>query len=249
MKEVDFQRTIIATLEYDNKYIQLREDLLPIVSRSSFNFIPQYEFAVRSGQHWEDLELRVPVPIINLANDKKEQLFELFRYVYQEDAHFNLKYSYIKPQIIVGDDPPVENNVEFQRIQDTIIQGIRDAKYLIWIAVAWFTNEVLFEELVKRKADGVNIRVIVSEEDSNKVLLTRLKENFETHCIPRYGFNNWNRMHDKFCIVDLEYVMHGSYNWTKVANYNGETLVTSVDRKLVKDFAGEFNRKIKNQSE
>lgn len=249
MKEVDFQRTIIATLEYDNKYIQLREDLLPIVSRSSFNFIPQYEFAVRSGQHWEDLEFRVPVPIINLANDKKEQLFELFRYVYQEDAHFNLKNSYIKPQIIVGDDPPVENNVEFQRIQDTIIQGIRDAKYLIWIAVTWFTNEVLFEELVKRKADGVNIRVIVSEEDSNKVLLTRLKENFETHCIPRYGFNNWNRMHDKFCIVDLEYVMHGSYNWTKVANYNGETLVTSVDRKLVKGFAGEFNRKIKNQSE
>ena len=108
---------------------------------------------------------------------------------------------------------------------------------------------MLFEELVKRKADGVNIRVIVSEEDSNKVLLTRLKENFETHCIPRYGFNNWNRMHDKFCIVDLEYVMHGSYNWTKVANYNGETLVTSVDRKLVKDFAEEFNRIIKNQSE
>ena len=75
MKEVDFQRTIIATLEYDNKYIQLKEDLLPIVNRSRFNFVPQYEFAVRPGQHWENLEFRVPVPMINLANEKKDQFF------------------------------------------------------------------------------------------------------------------------------------------------------------------------------
>ena len=47
-------------------------------------------------------------------------------------------------------------------------------------------------------------------------------------------------MHDKFCIVDLDYIMHGSYNWTKAANYNGETLVTTVDRELVRDFADEF---------
>ena len=32
----------------------------------------------------------------------------------------------------------------------------------------------------------------------------------------------------------------GSYNWTKAANYNGETLVTTVDRDLVKKFADEF---------
>lgn len=242
MNAEDFLRTLKATLTYDDKYKQPEEELFRIVSRGEFHFIPQYEFAVRSGQHWEDLELRVPVPMINLANEKKDQLFELFRYVYQEDKYFDLRNIYIKPQIIVGDDPPVENNVEFQRIQDTIIQGIRDAKYLIWIAVTWFSNEVLFEELKKRKSDGVNIRVIVSDEKSNLELLPRIKENFETHVIQKFGNRNWNRMHDKFCIVDLEYVMHGSYNWTKAANYNGETLVTSVDKKLVKDFADEFKR-------
>ena len=47
-------------------------------------------------------------------------------------------------------------------------------------------------------------------------------------------------MHHKFCIVDMEYVMHGSYNWTKAANYNGETLETSIDRELVKKFADQF---------
>lgn len=39
---------------------------------------------------------------------------------------------------------------------------------------------------------------------------------------------------------DLGDVMHGSYNWTKAANYNGETLETSVDRELVKKFADQF---------
>ena len=48
--------------------------------------------------------------------------------------------------------------------------------------------------------------------------------------------------------IDLEYVMHGSYNWTKAANYNGETLVTSVDRELVKKFATEFNETIVENS-
>lgn len=42
--------------------------------------------------------------------------------------------------------------------------------------------------------------------------------------------------------------MHGSYNWTKAANYNGEILVTSVDRELVKKFATEFNETIVENS-
>ena len=58
--------------------------------------------------------------------------------------------------------------------------------------------------------------------------------------VPRSGVWGTNRMHDKFCIVDLDYIMHGSYNWTKAANYNGETLVTTVDRDLVKKFTDEF---------
>lgn len=89
---------------------------------------------------------------------------------------------------------------------------------------------------------------IVSDEDSNKDMIPLLKEHFETVVVPRSGFYNTNRMHNKFCIIDLEYVMHGSYNWTKAANYNGETLVTSVDRELVKKFATEFNETIVENS-
>ena len=43
-----------------------------------------------------------------------------------------------------------------------------------------------------------------------------------------------------FCIIDMDYVMHGSYNWTSAANHNKETWATAVDRELVSKFATEF---------
>lgn len=99
---------------------------------------------------------------------------------------------------------------------------------------------MLYQELLNKKEDGLNIRVIVSDEDANQVLLPKIQKNFECVVVPHTGRWGTNRMHDKFCIVDLDYIMHGSYNWTKATNYNGETLVTTVDRDLVRDFADEF---------
>lgn len=75
----------------------------------------------------------------------------------------------IRPRILESDVAEhVEHNVVFSEIQDTLIQGIRDAKYLIWAAVAWFSNEVVFNELVSKKMQGLDIRVIISDEDANK---------------------------------------------------------------------------------
>ena len=38
----------------------------------------------------------------------------------------------------------------------------------------------------------------------------------------------------------MDYVMHGSYNWTPRANNNEETLATALDHELVANFAKEF---------
>ena len=67
-----------------------------------------------------------------------------------------------------------------------------------------------------KKSDGIQIRIITSDEPSNRYLLNDLCENFEVIKIPMWGDCSRNRMHDKFCIIDLEYVMHGSYNWRKM---------------------------------
>lgn len=48
-------------------------------------------------------------------------------------------------------------------------------------------------------------------------------------------------MHNKYVIVDDEFVMHGSLNWTTGAVlHNRETVTVSHDRELVKAFSRNF---------
>lgn len=74
--------------------------------------------------------------------------------------------------------------------------------------------------------------------------MEELQNNFELVKVPLKGNYLSNRLHDEFCIVDLEFVMHGSYNWSKNARGNDETLATVLDRDFVKKFADEFMRLI-----
>jgi len=238
-----FRETIINTLRFDSKFKTDKAELMPIISRSTINNVPQWQFSVRSGQHWEDIEVRVPVPLIDKANEIEDSISNLISYVYEENEDYALRNVLIRPQIIVAPVAEyIEHDVIFSEIQSTITQGIRDAKYLIWAAVAWFSNEAIFNELKAKKDSGLDVRIIISDEEANNRLLLKLKSTFDLVIIPRHGWNEYNRMHDKFCIIDLEYVMHGSYNWTPTANNNEETLATALDREFVKKFADESMR-------
>lgn len=245
MNEKQFFQTAIDTLMYDSLFKDVQEQILPIIQRSEISLLPQWEFVNRSGfseQRYENVEVRVPVPLIDEANEHIDDIKSLISYVYQETEHHALGSVLIRPKIIHLEDEMIEHNVHFSRIQNVLIQGIRDAKYLIWTAVAWFSNEDIYNELLKKKHQGLDIRIIISDETSNNALLPKLEKYFDLVVVPRHGWNQYNRMHDKFCIVDLAYVMHGSYNWTPTANYNEETLATAIDKSFVCKFADEFMR-------
>lgn len=240
-----FLTTMIDVLKYDKKYTSKRDALLPILRRS--RLVSQQTTTLvkfgRSGQCYEDIELRIPVPLLDEANAALDDIRELVRYVYEESDAYRLRQVVIRPEIHpkMGDEY-IEHTVQFNKIQETIIQGIRDAKYTIWAAIAWFTNHTIINELVAKKQKGVNVRIVISQESENAPYYKQLDEQFDMVILPRHGYRDWNRMHDKFCIIDFDYVMHGSYNWTRVANYNDETLATAIDREFVRKFADEFLR-------
>lgn len=243
MARTAFLKTMIEVLKYDTSYkkIRDRDQLIRMLDRVRVNFVPQYEFVNhgRPYQRWEIVELRVPVPLLGTAEKYKNELDSLVNFVYEETDDYALDHMEIKPQVIDNSEEETEYNVVFNEIQDTVIQGIRDARFVIWAAVAWFSNETIYQELLAKKKQGLNIRVIVSEEDSNKAMISKLKKDrFNVKVISKWG--KFNRMHDKFCIIDMDYVMHGSYNWTPTANCNEETLATTLDHELVLKFANEF---------
>lgn len=47
------------------------------------------------------------------------------------------------------------------------LQDSHAAKYMIWISVAWFTDPVLYQELLKKKQQGLIIEIALDDCDRN----------------------------------------------------------------------------------
>lgn len=239
MNEKVFLKTMIETLKYDD--YEKKDELLTILRHSMIVFDKTSDFTRKTYQCWEYIDIRVPVPMLKEAKKLKDILKKLASDVYIESSDYDFGGIFIKPKPIeLETEEYTEHDVVFDEIKNTISQGIRGAKYTIWIAVAWFTDREILNELLLRKEAGVNIRIITSDEKSNEFLMDKLVDNFEVVKVPMKGDYFTNRLHDKFCIIDFEYVMHGSYNWSKNARNNDETLATALDRDFVRKFSDEF---------
>jgi phosphatidylserine/phosphatidylglycerophosphate/cardiolipin synthase-like enzyme len=142
---------------------------------------------------------------------------------------------------IVGADLPdeIEVEVHFEEIQQQIIDQIRSARFLIWVAVAWFTDKKLMNELYLKKKEGVNVQIIIIDDEINGKVTPALETHFETYRIKPEGKYE-NIMHNKFCIIDLRTVIHGSYNWTVKAQYNKETIAIDNSKEIAEKFAAQF---------
>lgn len=237
MDENQFLRTMLETVKYRAEF--QKNELSTILRNSEIDFDKTNIFANKHRYFREYIDLRVPVPMLENAESLKDELETLTALVYRSSENFEYAGLNIKPKPVEIENisPQSEHDVVFEEIKEKIIQGIRGAKYTIWVAVAWFTDTDIYEELLLKKYKGVNIRIITSDEQTNQSLLKDLELNFELVKISKKGFN---RLHNKFCIIDLEYVMHGSYNWSKTAPYNDETLATALDRDFVRKFTDEF---------
>lgn len=153
------------------------------------------------------------------------------------------KYSGSELELVISD---IRNNMictnvtsEFDSIKQLITTEVESAKYLIWIAVAWFTDIELARALYKKKQEGVNVQIIINDDYINAGLVDKIKEHLDVYLICK---EHHKLMHNKFCIVDLKNVVHGSYNWTNKAQYNNETISKIEDRAQAEKFADEFIR-------
>lgn len=129
----------------------------------------------------------------------------------------------------------------FDNISTRIKNEIEKAERTIYIAVAWFTNKELFEVLLDKVNRGCNAYLIVSNDEINTKINFNLLETEISKCY-KVGNGNSELMHNKFCIIDDDTVITGSYNWSYKASSNFENIViTKGDNKLAKQFITEFN--------
>ena len=113
----------------------------------------------------------------------------------------------------------------FENIQEKIYNEIKKAEETILIAVAWFTNKVLFELLLEKEKQGVKISIIINDDDINNKSGIDW-DNLITYTSKVYKIkNNIGILHNKFCVIDKKNVITGSYNWTNKAQYNSEDIL------------------------
>jgi phosphatidylserine/phosphatidylglycerophosphate/cardiolipin synthase-like enzyme len=157
------------------------------------------------------------------------------------EEHYNLSFIGGKYQI-TGDvqiAEEVKNKVHFEDIQKQILAELDNAKFTIWIAVAWFTDPVLFAKLIEKKKQGLNVQILIMNDEINSRSGFDFESNFEIKRVKPTGYFS-NITHHKFCVIDLERVINGSYNWTVKAQYNEENITIMEDRRTAKEFAERF---------
>lgn len=119
------------------------------------------------------------------------------------------------------------------------------ARQSIKIAVAWFNLKTILDILTLKLKGGISVEIILHYDDINN----GGKNSLDFSSYKRSGgvliwaHSNNSTMHQKFCIIDEETVITGSFNWTNRAeNRNDEDiLVHKDDTELVRDFLCRFN--------
>ena len=142
---------------------------------------------------------------------------------------------------------PIVQVIFNEDIQKQLQNILTLAKKSLKIAVSWFTNYSLFKQVKEIAATGVKVQLITNNDLTNNGgyclnLNELINEGVEISLI-EYP----HLLHHKFCIVDNDIVVNGSYNWTRFSSKNYENIIViRNDADAVEAFAKEFEHLLEN---
>lgn len=140
---------------------------------------------------------------------------------------------------IVDKRKPVVNQAHFIDIQARILAALERAKLSIDVAMAWFTNDMLRDKLLEMQTRGIRVQLVIYNDGVNAkhgVDLSGLDHKFVR------GFRG-GLMHNKFCVIDNQVVITGSYNWsTNAETRNDENISVQLDPEQATEYSVEFRR-------
>lgn len=141
---------------------------------------------------------------------------------------------------IVDKAEPVKNEAHFQDIQNRILKALDSAEVSITLVMAWFTNDTLFQKIIEKQNQGVEIKLAIYDDGINK------KHGVDISQVPHVKLKKGVRgglMHNKFCVIDNQVVITGSYNWSANAEFkNDENVTIENDPKQASKYSIEYRR-------
>jgi len=118
----------------------------------------------------------------------------------------------------------------FENIAENIIKKINSANNNIKIAVAWFTNFDLFNCVKSALNRGIDITLVTNNDlINNGGYCLNFNELIESG-LKLHLVEYPEMLHYKFCIIDNEIVITGSYNWTFYAEEINKEDVVIIEK-------------------
>lgn len=239
MTEKEFYELLIEVIRRDN-YVR-KIELLELLKSSNLSCDKTWQYTRNKWNHYQEYIYITTTPA-NLTNliDHKAYLEKKIISIYPVNDEYEWEFwgLEIKPGKVEANEY-VNQEIHFEDIENEIIDSITNAKYIIWIAMAWFTNRNFYDVLIDKKKQGLNIQIVLDDNEKNHNVNFKLEDEFEVHWV-KIKSKYTNIMHDKFCIIDLNKVIHGTFNWTNAANYNKETISIDENTVTARMFADEF---------
>lgn len=130
-----------------------------------------------------------------------------------------------------------ENEQIYQRISNEL----RKSRSQVLVAIAWFTDNDLFQILLDLLERDVDVRIILADNDDNKKLdFGKLqRKGAIVHKVKQSGYGG---MRKRFCVIDKRIAIHGSYNWSINARLkNQESVIVTTHSETIVSLTEQFN--------
>lgn len=124
---------------------------------------------------------------------------------------------------------------------DKIQERFKMAKHSVDICVFTIADDEITEAIIEAHQRGVKIRIITDDEKA-------LDAGSDIDYLRSKGVtiktdSSTSHMHHKFAIFDNQYLLNGSFNWTRSASrYNQENIIISNNKALISAYSREFNQ-------
>lgn len=132
-------------------------------------------------------------------------------------------------------------------IKKELLKNLDQAKSSIYAAIAWFTDEDIFNILCQKAALNVEVQIILHNDlkESNSINFSRKGLDFSRLHFCGAEIFLLKGHHNKYCIIDSKTYLSGSYNWTFGASMKQdgfESLEIYEDEDLAKSKQLAFNQ-------
>lgn len=129
-------------------------------------------------------------------------------------------------------------------LKDVLLEHIDLANESVFIAVAWFTDPSIFNAVLEKLHQGVKVEVVITNHKFNWDSPNDFEEINRSGGFFGTCGNDESLMHNKFCIIDHNYILNGSFNYSKRANRSNQENLTvmSGDPLHAQSFYREFQK-------